>query len=896
MTLASGKKLGPYEILSSAGTGGMGEVYRARDSRLDRIVAIKVIAGDVAHNSDLRQRFEREARAISSLSHPHICALHDIGESDGTEYMVMEFLEGECLADRLAKGPLPTEQVLRYGMEIADALDAAHKHGVVHRDLKPANIILTKGGAKLLDFGLAKPTVAPISDVTAAAALTAMATSHKPVTAEGHVVGTFQYMAPEQLEGKEADARSDIFALGTVLYEMASGRRAFPGKTQASIIAGILAADPPPISSIQPLTPPALTQLIKTCMAKDPDERWQTAHDIKIQLKHISEGSSQAGIPAPVKARRQRREMLAWGLAAIALIAACLAGAAYWRGQPDRVSVKALINPPPGAHFEAIGDVAGPLVVSPDGKKIAFVASIEGRNDLWVRPLDSLNAIEIAGTENATFPFWSPDSRMIAYFADGKLKKVDATHGPGLTITDAPVGRGGWWGPGDIILYSADFRSPLMKVSASGGTPVQVTKLIDGQETTHRWPQILPGGKHFLYMSANHLNPKAGSNGIYWGSFDGKPPVLVMSSGSNALYASGQLLFLRENTLMAQKFDPDSGMLSGEPVNVTEAVFRDDGTWRSLFSVSNNGVLAYQSGTNLSRSQLTWVDAKGSSLAATPSELTFTSFALSPNGKQVIVVGDPNNELWNVDLARGTRARLTFDGLQHAFPAWSPDGKRVAYLVTDVIGDAIAARSASGVGQEETLLPNDEKTGVTRYFSDWSHDGRFLVYSEGIVTGNSFAIWALPISGNDRSDRKPFIVVPGNATNIDAHLSSDGKWLAYSSNETGRYEVYVTTFPKPNGKWQISTNGGRPGRWSPDGKRIFYLSAGGDIMSAEVETKAGEFSTGKVERLFHANGISQIFPDFDVSPDGKRFLLPGVMTSEQPPITLVTDWTAALKK
>src|SRR3954447_18869798 len=407
MTLASGKKIGPYEILSSAGSGGMGEVYRARDSRLDRIAALKVIAGDGANNAELRQRFEREARAISSLSHPHICALHDIGEIDGNDYMVMEFLEGECLADRLIKGPVPAEQVLRYGMEIADALEAAHRHGVIHRDLKPANIILTKGGAKLLDFGLAKPTMSPISDATAAAALTAMTSSHKPVTAEGHIVGTFQYMAPEQLEGKEADERSDIFALGAVLYEMASGRRAFPGKPQASIIAGILAADPPPVSSIQPLTPPALTQLIRTCLAKDPDERWQTAHDIRIQLKHISEGSSQAGVPAPVKAKRQRRELLAWGLAAVALVLACLAAAAYWREQSQRVSIKAFIPAPPHTRFEAIGDVAGPLVVSPDGKKIAFVASTDGKNTLWVRPLDALTAIELVGTDNATFPFWS---------------------------------------------------------------------------------------------------------------------------------------------------------------------------------------------------------------------------------------------------------------------------------------------------------------------------------------------------------------------------------------------------------------------------------------------------------------------------------------------------------
>jgi Tol biopolymer transport system component len=892
MTLAAGKKLGPYEIISAAGSGGMGEVYRARDTRLDRTVAIKIISGDVTQVAELRQRFEREARAISSLSHPHICALHDIGEVDGTEYMVMEFLEGECLADRVSKGPMPAEQVLRYGMEIADALEAAHRHGVIHRDLKPANIILTKGGAKLLDFGLAKPTMSPLSQATAAAALTAMATSHKPVTTEGHIVGTFQYMSPEQLEGKEADERSDIFALGAVLYEMASGRRAFPGKTQASIIAGILAADPPPISSIQPLTPPALTQLIRTCLAKDPDERWQTAHDIRIQLKHISEGSSQAGVPAPVKAKRQRREFLAWALAGIALVAACLIGAAYWREQADKISVKAFINPPPNARFEFIGDVAGPVVVSPDGKKLAFVASVDGKSDLWVRPLDSLNAIELAGTENATFPFWSPDSKMIAYFSDGKVRKVDATHGPGMVICDAPVGRGGAWGPNDTILISPDFRTALSKVSAFGGTATPATNLIPGQQTTHRWPQVLPDGKHMLFMGASHVTPKAGTNGIYWGGFDGKPATLVMSSASSGLYASGYLLFLRENTLMAQKFDQGTGALSGDPHPVAENVFRDDGTWRSLFSVSENGVLAYQVSTNVSRSQLTWVDRKGGATPASPSELNFTSFALSPDGTRAIVVGDPNNELWNVDLARGTRARLTFDGLQHAFPIWSRDQKSVVYQKTETFGDAIVMRSSNGVGQEQTIL-TVAPPEIARLLTDWSRDGRYLIYSEGKATSNSFAVYGLPLFG---SDRKPFVVVPGTSTNIDAHLSPDGKWLAYSSNESGRFEIYVTSFPVPNGKWQVSTNGGRPARWMPDGKEIVYYTPGGDVMSAKLDIKNGDFSVSGVERLFHAGGVSQVVPDFYVHPDGKRFLLPGVTVTEQPPITLVTDWKTALSK
>src|SRR6266404_3177635 len=405
MPLASGKKLGPYEILSSAGAGGMGEVYRARDTRLDRTVAIKIISGDVAQSPELRQRFEREARAISSLSHPHICALHDIGEIDGTDYMVMEFLEGESLADRLVKGPLPTEQVLRYGMEIADALEAAHRHGVIHRDLKPANIILTKGGAKLLDFGLAKPTVAPISDVTAAAALTAMATSHKPVTAEGHVVGTFQYMSPEQVEGKEADERSDIFALGAVLYEMATGKRAFEGKTTASVIAAVLERNPPPISTVQPMSPPGLDRAVKTCLAKDPDERFQNVHDVKLQLKWIAEGGSQAGVAVPVAARRKYREKLAWSLGFVFATGAF----ALWTNVHSRSSgagpVLAFVPPPRDTRFLAFGFGSGPAVVSPDEMKLAFTAIDQsGLVKLWTRSLKANDASAVPGTDGAAAP------------------------------------------------------------------------------------------------------------------------------------------------------------------------------------------------------------------------------------------------------------------------------------------------------------------------------------------------------------------------------------------------------------------------------------------------------------------------------------------------------------
>jgi eukaryotic-like serine/threonine-protein kinase len=574
MGLSSGTKLGPYEIGAPLGAGGMGEVYRARDTRLDRSVAIKVLPPHLADKADASERFEREARTISSLNHPNICQLHDVGRQDGVRYLVMELLEGETLAERLRRGPLPMEQVLRYGAEIATGLQAAHRCGVVHRDLKPGNIMLTKSGAKLMDFGLAKGMTPP---KPLSAELTATLTSSHPtpLTQQGTIVGTFQYMAPEQVEGKEADARSDIFSLGAVLYEMVCGKRAFEAKTLVSVAASILEKDPEPIRTLQPLTPAALERAIRKCLAKDPDERWQSAGDLASELKWIAEGSASEE-PAVVKPARGMRvsEWLAWMFLALAVIAVVVLSLVLGFSGGNKPVVRTQIASSEKLQFNFVGDNGGPPVISPDGKNIVFAARSDGKNQLFVRPLDKLTPQPIAGTDDATFPFWSPESRSIAFFADGKLKRTDIAGGAALTICDAPVGRGGSWSTNGTIVFSPRFTEALFQVSATGGTPAPVTTLSD-KFTTHRWPWFLPDGQHFLYLAANHAETSTANTAVFWASLDSKHNKLLFASPSNAIYASGLLLYVRDNTLMAQPFDGSSGKFNGEAVALSGDVQLD---------------------------------------------------------------------------------------------------------------------------------------------------------------------------------------------------------------------------------------------------------------------------------------------------------------------------------
>jgi serine/threonine protein kinase len=888
MSLSAGSRLGPFEILAPAGAGGMGEVYRARDTRLDRTVAIKVLPAHLADNPERRQRLEREARAVSSLNHPHICTLHDIGHQDGVDYLVMEYLEGETLAQRLSKGPLPTDQLLRCATEISDALEKAHRQGLVHRDLKPGNIMLTKSGAKLLDFGLAKPTLtAPASE------LTTMATTSKPLTAEGTIVGTFQYMSPEQLEGKEADARSDIFSLGAVLYEMATGRKAFEGKSQASLIAAILAAEPAPITSLQPMAPPALERVVKTCLAKDPDERWQTAHDLKLQLRWIAEGGSLAGVPAPVVARRKNRERIL-GLVALAAIAASvLLGVLYFQRAPSEArAIRAYIKPAANSSFLFAGGQAG-FAFSPDGKRLAYVASTpEGKSVLWVRPLDSLQAQPLAGTESAAYPFWSPDSRFIGFFADGKLKKIEASGGPPLTLCDAPIPRGGTWSREGVILFTPTVNVPVHRVSASGGQDTPMTTLNPATgETTHRWPYFLPDGRHFLYLAGTPFTPRENSgNSIMVGSLDSKESKLLFHSHANAIYAAGYILFLRQNTLMAQPFDTKRLELTGDAFPIGDPVLEDGSNIRGVFSASENGSLAYVEGSSTGTRQLIWSDRSGKQIGAVPGTEAYSFPLISPDGKRIAYTLESSGwDIWSYDIARGVKTRLTFGSASaqaNLSEVWSPDGRWIAYACNRAGKFALCRKPSDGSGSEEVLL---EGTDQIRYATDWSSDNKFLTYRE--PRQGVWAVWMLPLSG----ERKPYPFLQSQFTQLNARFSADAKWVAYCSNESGEFKVYVVPFPGPGGKWQVSAGSGCTARWRRDGKELFYLSFDNKLMAADVKASGTSFDVGALHTLFETRPYSGL-GSFDATADGQRFVV--ISESGQPTaaITLVVNWTADLKK
>jgi eukaryotic-like serine/threonine-protein kinase len=886
VTLTAGSRLGPYEILSAIGAGGMGEVYKARDTRLERTVAVKVLPEHLTSDEELRQRFEREAKTISQLSHAHICALYDIGREGDADYLVMEYLEGETLASRLNKGALPSEQLLRYGIEIADALDKAHRQGIVHRDLKPGNVMLTKSGVKLLDFGLAKfQTAARDRALSGVSALATQAQQSQPLTERGTVLGTFQYMAPEQLEGGEADARSDIFAFGAVLYEMATGRKAFSGKSQASLIGAILRDDPPSVNEIIPMTPPALNRVIKTCLAKDPEDRFQTAHDVKLQLQWISEGGSQAGLPAPVAARRKSRERLAWGVAAAAIVAAALLGAGYLRRAPAKTTPIRFEIPTP----EGVSLVDAPKI-SPDGKILAFNASdSSGRPRIWVRPLSALTAQPLAGTEGATRPFWSPDSRFLGFFAEGKLKKIEISGGPPQKICDYPTGSDGTWSPAGVILFDGRTGDPIQRVSAEGGTPTVAVKAeASRKETMVAWPEFLPDGRHFLYEAQGQ---KAEDHMYRIGSLDSKDTRALAPAQSLVTYAPpGYLLFVRESTLVAQPFDAKALRTTGEPVPLAEHV-GTIATGLARFSASRNGILAYRTGESGSR--LLWVDRGGKELSTVGDPGEYGDILLSPKGDRLAYVTNDARggkaDIWIRDLARGASSRFTFDPAEDVRPLWSPDGKTIVFSSDRGGQFDLYTKAAGGGGQEQLLFKSDE----LKFAHDWSRDGRYIAFhSLGKKTG--WDLWVLPTFG----DRKPipFLQTPFNETR--PAFSPDGKWLAYQSNESGRAEIYVQNFPGPGGKWQVSTGGGFEPAWRADGKELYYGAPDQKIMAVEVH--AGEtFEAGVPQALFAARvqPIGNVRSHYVPSADGQRFLLLAPLGREaMVPTTVVVNWNAGLSR
>jgi len=896
MTLAAGTKLGPYEILAPIGAGGMGEVYKARDARLERTVAVKVLPPHLSSSPELRQRFEREAKTISQISHPHICALYDVNREGETEYLVMEYLEGETLADRLGKGPLPAEQLLKYGIEIADALDKAHRQGIVHRDLKPGNVMITKSGVKLLDFGLAK-FQAPGRDVSSGVSrLATEMQASQPLTERGTVLGTFQYMAPEQLEGKDADSRSDIFSFGAVLYEMATGKKAFSGSSQASLIGAILRDDPPAISEISPMIPPALNRVVKTCLSKDPEDRFQTAHDAKLQLQWVVEGGSQAGVAAPVVARRKNREKLAWAVAAAAIAAAGLAAVGYLRRAPAAAQkVSAFVLPAEKSEFDFTQAGCGSLTVSPDGRYATFAGKdSDGKLVLWLRSLGELVARPIAGTQGATFPFWSPDSRFLAFFADGKLQKVDVSGAPPLPICDAANGRSGSWSREGVILFSPDSTTGLVRVPAAGGAPKPATTLDTSRgETTHRWATFLPDGRHFLYMAGAHsAGTKSESNAIYMGALDSSEKTLVLQARSNVAYASGYLLYVRDRILLAQRFDPSSRRLVGEAVPVTDGVQYDPAFFRGVFAASENGVLVYALGASGAvATRLTWMDRTGKALGepfGEPAE--YSNLSISDDGKRIAAgINDPATgagSIWLMD-ERGGRTRLTFGEVAEA-PVLSHDGSRVAFEKLSKQGaDEIHVKLVGGSGQDETVFHGD-RPGVP---NDFSPDGRYLAVQlrkrAGVSTGED--IWIVPNFG----DRKPFPLLASEFEETGGSFSPDGKWFCYTSNESGRGELDVVPFPGPGGKFQVSTGGSQGGGFFKGGREILYGTLDNEIVSVEVKEGASGLEFGSPKLLFKLPPVSALA----ITPDGERILaalLPQVTATSR--VALVTGWTAGLEK
>ena len=886
MSLATGTRLGPYEILAPVGAGGMGEVYRARDTRLDRTVAIKVLPSHLSDNASLKQRFEREARTISSLSHPNICALHDIGHQDGIDFLVMEFLEGQTLADRISKGPLSTEHVMRYGIEIADALDKAHRQGIIHRDLKPGNIMITKSGAKLLDFGLAKFSL----QAGLSSASTIETADEKPLTEEGLVLGTVQYMAPEQLEGRQADARTDIFALGSILFEMATGKRAFTGKSKATLISSILATEPQPISQIQPLAPSALDHVVKKCLLKDPDERWQSAHDVASELKWIAEQSSQSRVTAPVAVKRKFPERILWAALVVALAALSAVLFMLLRTKQDRDLMRFHVVPEKGTRTN------GHIAISPDETMIAFgVENKVGEISIYVKRFDSPNPKRLPGTDGATNPYvsWSPDSRFLLFFAHGKLKKIDVNEGPPMVLADAPAGRGATWS-GNTILFASNFTgAPISRVSPNGGAVTEVTTLNEAhQETSHRYPLFLPDGKHFLYAARTN-SPE--HDGVYVGSLDSKETQFVTNvTGFNMAYSSGHLLYPRQKNLIAQPFDAKTFKLSGEPHTLADHVGFDGA---AFFFAANETMVAF-SDFDLLSAQLAWRDRDGKETIAVEQPRSYIEPLVSLDEKKVLVgIQDAEaggSDLWLLDLARKAQSRITYEAGSEYSAIWSPDNSTVVYAARRKANYDLYQRSiVSGGGEEQLLL----STANAKFPDDWSRDGRYIIYENEDAETN-YDLYALPLFG----DRKPFPYLRTKFNEAHARFSPDGKWVAYVSDEIGRSEVYVKRFPQAGaGKWQISTGGGDQPAWGTGGKELFYMGPDGNILA--VEMMAGENLDPGVPKVLFNPGLGGHGPlvgaernFFDVSQSGRILMKHVPAETHFTPIATIRNWTQLLKK
>jgi eukaryotic-like serine/threonine-protein kinase len=884
MALSVGTKLGPYEIVAPLGAGGMGEVYRAKDTRLGRDVAIKILPKELSADVARKQRFEREAKTISGLNHPNICTLHDVGSQDGVDYLVLECVEGETLAARLQKGPMPLEQVIRYGAQIADALDKAHRAGIVHRDLKPGNVMLTASGAKLLDFGLAKPAPMAISGLTLTGAVLT-----GPVTQEGTIVGTFQYMSPEQVEGKEVDGRSDIFSLGAVLYEMLTGQRAFGGQSHLSVASAILEKEPAPISSIKPLTPSTLERTIKKCLEKLPDDRWQSASDLASQLKWIAEGGASSGTAGAVVGQGAKARLMNAVLAPLAVAAMIAAGLAWWRSaKPSGKNVVRLgITMPAGDPILTSGPA---VAMSPDGGRLVFEVSHGGASQLATRELSSFDLKVIPGTEGAGSPFFSPDGEWLAFVADAKLRKVAMSGGPAVDLADAENFQGGTWLADGSIVYSP-FYGGLKRVPASGGKPEILTEPdASRKEMWHLWPQALPSGNILFAVASGEGDEE--SNIAVLSMKSKKWTTVIEKAGYPQYSPSGHIVYLHGGTVLAVPFDENKLTVTGTPVPVLKGVQAINGTGMAQFCVGREGTLVYIPGTVLGRQNtLVSVDRTGKETALRAPPRAYEDLSLSPDGKQLAmtIVGDRQWSVWIYDLQQGSLNRVTFEG-DNRDPIWSADGKRIIYESTRNGHKGIFWKPVSGPGGEEELVT----TALQPLAGSVSKDGRDATFSANDLSGLS-GIYQLPLQG----ERKPKLLFSERLAMMES-ISPDGKWLAYESADSGRTEVYVRGYASGSGKWQVSTEGGTRAWWSADGRELFFRStdskAGFPLMSVAV-TPGNEFVASAPHSLFRFS-CNQTGHDYAPTPDGQHFLCikPPESEATATQVNVVLNWATELEK
>jgi serine/threonine protein kinase/Tol biopolymer transport system component len=887
MSLAKGTSLGPYVIAELIGAGGMGEVYKATDTRLNRTVAIKVLPQHFSENREMRQRFEREAQTIASLNHPHICVLHDIGRHEDVDFLVMEYLEGETLARRIERGALPLADALKVAIEVADALDKAHRQRVTHRDLKPSNVMLTPSGAKLLDFGLAKPKHSQSADASS------QSPTRSDITEQGAILGTMQYMAPEQLEGQEADARTDIFAFGTILYEMVRGSRAFKGNSQASLISSIMTAEPAPLSTVTGDVPFGLDHVVKKCLAKDPEDRWQSARDLADELQWIGDGED---VPSLQTAPERKKSWLPWALFALAsvlTITLAVAGFVYVRGRSEPEEARFLVSVPAASG-------ATDIAVSPNGRLIAFVAgTADGGTALFVRPVASVEFRQLAGTEGAIQPFWSADSRSVGFVSDNRMKIVDLAGGSpqdlGIALNQIVCSGSTLNEDGEIIWAPGPGLGSTLFLRSIGGGEERSISTLDTklQESGHFWPHFLPDGRHFLYFARSS---EPNNSAIYVGSLDSPERTRIPGAESMAVYTEpGYLVFRRGETLWAQPFSTSKLMVTGDPVRIADQIAIGPNGF-GAFSVSRNGVMAYRVGGPAPSRQFVWFDRAGNRLGTAGEPGLFNyNFDLSADAKQVAVARlNPDTsqfDIWVIDWARGVPTRFTFDPALGSYGnvVWSPDGSRIAFTSERQGNRDIFVKLTGGTTEETPLLAttNDE------WVEDWSKDGRYIIYGASIPN-NSGHIYALPTFG----DMKPFLVIQSSAADDEPRLSFDGKWLAYNSDESGTHQVYIVSFPEPDRRRQVTASGGSQPRWRKDGKELYYLAPDGKLMAVDIAAGETTIDSGTPRLLFDTHlTVDQIRDQFAVTADGQRFLVETTIAAATPaPITVVLNWTAVLRK